>query len=154
MKVYIQQKAKDAVKNNRELAKLTAMPVIGTSIRGVIEKSVATTAYETISGVIEDIVSQQGADVLKHITSKIADMVFKDMEDQLGEIVKNVVVSSLDLIEKETNVKQWRIDEINDDIYRLKSKNNPQRYEEDINKLIEKRNALIISRFRDLDTDS
>lgn len=154
LKDYIQQKAKDAVKNNRELAKLTAMPVIGTSIRGVIEKSVAATAYETISGVIEDIVSQQGADVLKNITSKIADMVFRDMEEQLGEIVKNVVVSSLDLIEKETNVKQWRIDEINDDIYRLKSKNNPQRYEEDINKLIEKRNALIISRFRDLDTDS
>ena len=154
LKEYIQQKARDAVKNNRELNKLTAMPVIGTSIRGIIEKSVANTAYETVSGVISDIASEKGAEVLKNITSKISDMVFKDMEEQLGEIVKNVVVSSLDLIEKETNVKQWRIDEINDDIYRLKAKNNPQRYEEAINKLIEKRNALIISRFRDIDTDS
>ena len=154
LKAYIQQKAKDAVTHNRELNKLTAMPVIGTSIRSVIEKSVANTAYETVSGVIADIASEKGAEVLKNITSKIADMVFKDMEEQLGEIVKNVVVSSLDLIEKETNVKQWRIDEINDDIYRLKAKNNPQRYEDAINKLIEKRNALIISRFRELDTDS
>ena len=154
LKEYIQQKARNAVKNNRELAKLTAMPVIGTSIRGIIEKSVANTAYETISGVIADIASEKGAEVLKNITSKIADMVFKDMEEQLGEIVKNVVVSSLDLIEKETNVKQWRIDEINDDIYRLKAKNNPQKYEEVINRLIEKRNALIISRFREIETDS
>ncbi len=154
LREYIQQKARNAVKNNRELAKLTAMPVIGSSIRGVIEKSVANTAYETVSGVIADIASEKGAEVLKNITSKISDMVFKDMEEQLGEIVKNVVVSSLDLIEKETNVKQWRIDEINDDIYRLKSKNNPQKYEEAINKLIEKRNALIISRFREIETDS
>lgn len=154
LREYIQQKARNAVKNNRELAKLTAVPVIGSSIRGVIEKSVANTAYETVSGVIADIASEKGAEVLKNITSKISDMVFKDMEEQLGEIVKNVVVSSLDLIEKETNVKQWRIDEINDDIYRLKSKNNPQKYEEAINKLIEKRNALIISRFREIETDS
>ena len=153
LKTYIEQKARNAVKNNRELAKLTAMPVIGTSIRGIIEKSVANTAYETINGVIQDVVSEKGAAVIKDITTKISDMVFKDMEEQLGEIVKNIVVSSLDLIEKETNVKQWRIDEINDDIYRLKAKNNPQKYEEAINKLIEKRNALIISRFREIETD-
>ena len=154
LKAYIHQKAKNAVNNNRELARLTSMPVIGTSIRGIIEKSVANTAYETINGVIEDLVSDKGTAVIKDFTTKISDMVFRDMEEQLGEIVKNVVVSSLDLIEKETNVKQWRIDEINDDIYRLKAKNNPQRYEEAINKLIEKRNALIISRFREIDTDS
>lgn len=154
LKQYIQEKAKNAVNNNRELAKLTSVPVIGSSIRGILEKSVANTAYETISGVVEDIVSEKGAAVLKDITTRITDAIFKDMEDDLGEIVKNVVVSSLDLIEKETNVKQWRIDEINDDIYRLKAKNNPEKYENAINKLIEKRNKLIINRFREFDADS
>ncbi|MCQ2974416.1 MAG: hypothetical protein MJ211_06345 [Bacteroidales bacterium] len=146
LKQYISLKAKDAVNNNKEISKLTSMPVIGHSIKSTLEKSISQTAFDTINGVIQDVVSLNGTMVLKDITNKVVDSVFQDLQDDFGDIVKNIVVSSLDLIEKETKVKQWRIDEINDDILRLEAKNNPEKYDEYIQYLKQKRTEILYSK--------
>ena len=125
LREYISLKSKLAVQGNKEISRLTSVPVIGSGVRGVLEKSVAQTAFDTVDGIISDVVSAEGVDYLKNITTKITDSVFENLADELDTIVNEIVLASIELIKKKVNIKQWKINEIDQQIMELEKENTP-----------------------------
>lgn len=141
---YISQKSKNAVQGNKEISRLTSMPVIGSGVRGILEKSVAQTAFDTVDGIINDVISDKGLDFLKGLTTEITDKVFENLADELDSIINEIVLASLELIKKKVNIKQWKINEIDQQILELE-KQNTEWSEKRISVLRKNREELVLN---------
>jgi hypothetical protein len=142
---YVRTKTKEAISSNREVSLLTKVPVVGSQIKGTLEKSVSTTITGVIDNIASDLLSDGGQKKLKTISSEVTDSVMKDLENDLRPVITDIVLATVDIIAKTANVKQWKLANIETQI--LNAKNAAKPDEGKIKKLEEKYNQLLIEGF-------
>ncbi len=142
---YVKEKTKEAISSNKEVSLLTKVPVIGSQIKGTLEKSVSGTITGVIDNIAGDLLSNQGQEKLKTVSSEITDSVIKDLEKDLRPIITDIILATVDIIAKTANVKQWKLANIENQIMSAKNATHPN--EEKIKALEEKYNQILIEGF-------
>ena len=142
---YVKAKTKEAISSNKEVSLLTKMPVVGSQIKGTLEKSVSGTITGVIDNIAGDLLSDTGQEKLKNISTEITDSVTKDLEKDLRPVITDIILATVDIIAKTANVKQWKLSNIENQI--MNAKNSPYPNEEKIKALEEKYNQLLIEGF-------
>ena len=142
---YVKEKTKEAIASNKEVSLLTKVPVIGSQIKGTLEKSVSGTITGVIDNITGDLLSNQGQEKLKTVSTEITDSVIKDLEKDLRPVITDIILATVDIIAKTANVKQWKLANIETQI--MSAKNAAVPNEEKIKALEEKYNQLLIEGF-------
>lgn len=142
---YVKEKTKEAISSNKEVSLLTKVPVIGSQIKGTLEKSVSGTITGVIDNITGDLLSNQGQEKLKTVSTEITDSVIKDLEKDLRPVITDIILATVDIIAKTANVKQWKLANIETQI--MSAKNAAVPNEEKIKALEEKYNQLLIEGF-------
>ncbi|MCQ2252050.1 MAG: hypothetical protein MJZ61_01235 [Bacteroidales bacterium] len=125
--MYISEKSRSAIANNKELARLRLIPVFGAQIQDTIEQSVSQTMVQVVDGLVQDVLSDQGQQCIKDITCKVADQALVNLESDLSKVVTDVVCEVVDLIARTANIKQWKLAELRDQINIARAQENPDK---------------------------
>jgi len=145
LSLYVKEKTSEAIKNNKEVSLLTKVPVVGSQIKNTLEKSISGTISSVIDNIAKDLLSEQGQNKLKSISTEITDSVTEDLEKDLRPIITDIIIASVDIIAKTANIKQWKLANIESQIISAKNTVNPN--EEKIKALEDKYNNLLIEGF-------
>ena len=139
---YVKQKTKTAIENNKEVSRLSMIPVVGNQIKSVLEKSISQTVISVTDNLVSDVLSDSGQEKLKNISSEISDNLLKELELDLQPVITDIIFAVVDIIAQTANVKQWKLEEIRSEI--LKAKNAAKPDEELIQRLENNYNNLLI----------
>ena len=124
---YIKSNSRRAVEGNKELAKLKLIPVVGNQITETISKSVSQTVVSVVDNIATDILSDDGQEKVKALSTEVTDFAFEDLEKQLSPIVTDIVVESIALIARAAGVRQWKLNEMRERITIAKNAANPDK---------------------------
>ena len=124
---YIKSNSRRAVEGNKELARLKLIPVVGNQITETISKSVSQTVVSVVDNIATDILSDDGQEKVKALSTEVTDFAFEDLEKQLSPIVTDIVVESIALIARAAGVRQWKLNEMRERIAIAKNAANPDK---------------------------
>ncbi len=124
---YIKSNSRRAVEGNKELARLKLIPVVGNQITETISKSVSQTVVSVVDNIATDILSDDGQEKVKALSTEVTDFAFEDLEKQLSPIVTDIVVESIALIARAAGVRQWKLNEMRERIAIAKAAANPDK---------------------------
>ena len=124
---YIKSNSRRAVEGNKELAKLKLIPVVGNQITDTISKSVSQTVVSVVDNIATDLLSDDGQEKVKALSTEVTDFAFEDLEKQLSPIVTDIVVESIALIARAAGVRQWKLNEMRERIAIAKAAANPDK---------------------------
>ncbi|MBQ3689588.1 MAG: hypothetical protein II937_06940 [Bacteroidales bacterium] len=139
---YVKQKTKTAIENNKEVSRLSMIPVVGNQIKSVLEKSISQTVFSVTDNLVSDVLSASGQEKLKNISVEISDNLLKELELDLQPVITDIIYAVVDIIAQTANVKQWKLEEIRSEI--LKAKNAAKPDEELIQRLENRYNNLLL----------
>lgn len=124
---YIKASSRRAVDNNKELARLKRIPILGNQITDTISNSVSETMISVVDNIVTDALSDNGQSKIKTISDDVTNFALEDIEKQLSPIVTDVVVESIALIARAAGVRQWKLSEIRERIALAKAEENPDK---------------------------
>lgn len=124
---YIKSNSRRAVEGNKELAKLKLIPVVGNQITETISKSVSQTVVSVVDNIATDLLSDDGQEKVKALSTEVTDFAFEDLEKQLSPIVTDIVVESIALIARAAGVRQWKLNEMRERIAIAKAAAKPDK---------------------------
>jgi len=115
LREYVNRKVAEAVRNNREVRDITAIPLVGSTITGKLEKAVAEITYSVIHGMLVDLQSEESVALISELADVTMDVMLVEEEDsRLNELAMEMAHHSIDIIKEQVKVKQWRLREEQD----------------------------------------
>ena len=97
------------VRGNSEVKDIAAIPMVGSSITGKLERAVADMTYAVIEGIMTDLASPENTAVISELADVGMDMILLEEEDQqLNEMAVEMVNQSIDIIKDQVEVKHWQ----------------------------------------------
>lgn len=111
LRAYVNRKVSEAVRNNSEVRDIAAIPIVGSTITGKLEKSVAQITYAVMEGMMKDISSAENTKVISELADVTMDMMLLQEEDEeLNRMSVEMINKSIDIIIDQVKVKRWMED--------------------------------------------
>lgn len=108
LRAYVNRKVSEAVRNNSEVRDIAAIPIVGSTITGKLEKSVAQITYAVMEGMMKDISSAENTKVISELADVTMDMMLLQEEDEeLNRMSVEMINKSIDIIIDQVKVKRW-----------------------------------------------
>jgi len=106
---YVDGVIREAVKQNKEVRDLAAIPLIGGQIRAALEHSVSDVTFQVVNGMVRDLSSDRNNKFIEELTSIIFEsMLLQDENKELNRVAKEVLTSALDIVKEQVERKQWK----------------------------------------------
>lgn len=110
LKRYVNLRLHAAIRQNREVARLDSIPVLGRQVRTVVESTIVDIVNRVVSDTLHDIASDNN----RGFVTEIVDIVFesisdREVDEQLADTVVLTVTEALDIVKKHVAIKQWQI---------------------------------------------
>ncbi len=113
IKKYVDSRLKDAVLQNKEVKLLGKIPVVGGQINTMLESAIRDIVFSVIDSLFVDL--QENNQVLSEELAHISNDMFTLIENdnQLDGIIENIINQSIDIIIKQVEIKEWKVEEAN-----------------------------------------
>jgi hypothetical protein len=109
MKKYIEESIGSAVRNNKEIKRVGAIPIVGKQITASLEHGVSNITYEAINGIVTGLTTEESQKVIKEaIHTMLESIVMREPDPELSRMVKDIFVRALDLVKQQVKVKKWK----------------------------------------------
>lgn len=106
---YLEGVIQEAVKQNKEVKDLAAIPIIGSQIRKALEHSVSDVTFQVVNGMIHDLSSDRNNKFIDELTGIVFESVLLQEENkELNRVTKEVLTSALDIVKQQVELKQWK----------------------------------------------
>jgi hypothetical protein len=120
---YVDHRIAEAVRGNREVSTLQAIPLLGPSVRQTLERAVADIVFQVLDGLVRDLSSDRSRIVLEETSGMVLDALLFDEEDQvLEKTIRDMLTESIDRIADEVRVQQWKEREAQESAVRERAK--------------------------------
>lgn len=105
---YLDDVITQAVQKNREISTIGMIPGVGSTIARLLEHAIRDIVYNVLNRMMEDLGEQANDRVIAEITAISADAAFSSKYDQdLHELVRSLLVESLDVVKDQIEVYEW-----------------------------------------------
>lgn len=109
LQAYVNRKVSEAVHNNSDVKDIAAIPLVGSTITGKLEKAVGQITYAVIEGMMKDLSSSENAQVISELADVTMDMMLLEEEDkELNEVAVGMINQSIDIIKDQVKIKRWQ----------------------------------------------
>lgn len=109
LREYVNRKVADAVRGSSDVKDIAAIPLVGNSITGKLEKAVSDITFAVIEGIMLDLSSEENASVISELADVSMDMILLEEEDeQLNKVATEMVHQSIEIIKEEVRIQRWR----------------------------------------------
>ncbi|MFP4509429.1 MAG: hypothetical protein ACOC4I_04530 [Spirochaetota bacterium] len=110
LKRYVNLRLHAAIRQNREVARLNSIPVLGRQVRVVVESTIIDVVNRVVSDTLQDIASDKN----RGFVTEFVDLFFesisdREVDEQLADTVVSTVTEALDIVKKHVAIKQWQI---------------------------------------------
>lgn len=115
---YLQDIVHKSVEENPEIQRISLIPGIGKLIAEALNSSISNITFNVIDNSLEDISKSKEIPAVKDITQQIIDNIaHSHSEDNIAlqNLMKGLTHETLEIIKKQIEVKQWKINELNAD---------------------------------------
>ncbi|MBI1194113.1 MAG: hypothetical protein GC205_13220 [Bacteroidetes bacterium] len=112
LRAYVDEKIERAVSENREIATLEAIPLLGGTIKSTLERAIADIVFRVVDGIVSDLASTNNKLLIDELSGVLFDAIlFEEENDALELAVRGILLESLDLVSAEVGVQQWKVRE-------------------------------------------
>ena len=105
-----------SVRENLEVQRIALIPGIGKQIVEALDSSISNITFNVIDNSIEDIAKSKSIPAINDITDYLIQQLEQERSDnkELSELMKGIIVDTLEMIKQQIEVKTWRIKELTD----------------------------------------
>lgn len=112
IRAYVEETVRDSVAESEQIKRFRSLPLIGEEIKVILEESISEISFNVIQKILADLSSPQNEVLVSSVSDAAFDLVTDDESDgNIDEIVKTMTNQALDLIKKQVQIQQWRLDE-------------------------------------------
>jgi hypothetical protein len=108
---YIDDKITLAIDENREIRTISMIPVLGNVVTSNLEHAVTDVVNRVVDGCFKDLASPRNREVVSDVAHLVIETFDNKEKDWLNDMVKDIVVDSLELVKDQVKVQQWKIRE-------------------------------------------
>ena len=109
LREYVNRKVADAVRGSSDVKDISAIPIVGNTITGKLEKAVSDITFAVIEGIMKDLSSEENASVISELADVSMDMILLEEEDeQLNQVAMEMVDKSIEIIKDQVKVQRWK----------------------------------------------
>ncbi len=119
---YVNKRITEAVEQNKEIAVIEQVPVLGRVISNHLEKAISDIVYNVISGAFEDLASQNNKSLVQDLTDLTLDSLQIESDDTINLVAKDMVLQALELVKGQVKVQQWKIRDMEEREAKMKAK--------------------------------
>lgn len=113
---YIRTRVTEALENNREFARLNAVPVVGSVVKARVERGVADVVAEAMHGFARDLASEQNERFVNEFVDLLFDAILaREEQNELNQMVVNTIDRALEMIKRQVAVQQWKLRDLAED---------------------------------------
>ncbi|MCF8461645.1 MAG: hypothetical protein K9G46_13055 [Flavobacteriales bacterium] len=109
LKIYVNRKVGEAVRNNPDVKDIAAIPLVGSTITTKLEKAVASITYSVIEGIMLDLSSPENTKIISELADVTMDMLLLQEEDEeLNKMSVEMINQSIEILKDQVKVKRWQ----------------------------------------------
>lgn len=109
LRQYVDARIEAAVKENREVAALQRIPLVGNSIQQTLERAISDIVFQVMDGMIRDLASPQNKLLIEETASIAMDAaLFRESDDQLEMTIRTMTTEILDQVSDRVKVQEWK----------------------------------------------
>lgn len=110
---YVDEKISHAVNQNKEIAQIEAIPVLGPQIAGRLERAIQDIVFNVVNGLVQDLAGRKHERLLDEFTDVVFDTLIQEEArpetEDLNDIMGRLMVDGLEIIKKKIAVKEWKL---------------------------------------------
>ncbi len=112
LREYVNRKVAEAVRNNREVRDIAAIPLVGGTITGKLEKAVGEITYAVVHAMLLDLKSEESVALISELADVTMEvMMVEEKDSQLNALAMEMAHQSIEIIKDQVKVKQWKLRE-------------------------------------------
>ena len=120
---YVDARIESAVKENKEVANLKAIPILGNTIHQTLERAISDIVFQVLDGMIQDLASPQNKLIIEETTAVAMDAaLFQESDYQLEQTIRSMTTEILDQIAARVRVQEWKLEEAREKEVRKRAK--------------------------------
>ncbi|GJM30232.1 MAG: hypothetical protein DHS20C17_28670 [Cyclobacteriaceae bacterium] len=112
LQYYVNQKLMSAIESNRELKTVSKIPIVGGIVTYNLERTVRDIVNSVVDESFRDLASPKNKEVVDDVANLVLDsFVYQDRDTELNNLVRDIVLDSLELVKDQVRIQQWKIRE-------------------------------------------
>lgn len=109
IRIYVAIAVKEAVANNKEIADLEKIPVIGRQIAKTLESSIGDITANVIEKTMIDLAREDSSEIISEIIEvSLKTILQPTAEVEFEKAVTEMTIESLELVKDEVKIKRWK----------------------------------------------
>lgn len=113
IRAYVEETVRDSVAESKQIQRFRSLPIIGGEIKVILEESISEISFNVIQKILTDLSSPQNEILVSSVSDAAFDLVTdNESDDNIDEIVKTMTNQALDLVKKQVQIQQWRLNEV------------------------------------------
>ena len=109
---YLSDKVVSAIEQNKELKNISMIPVVGNFVTNNMENVVTDVINNLVDECFRDLASPRNKEMVNDVAHLVVDTFIVEEKDKpLNNLVKNIVLDSLELVKDQVRIQQWKIKE-------------------------------------------
>jgi hypothetical protein len=115
LNLYLKSIVTKSVNENQEIKRISMIPGLGKQIKEALDSSISNITFNVIDNSIESIAKSKNIPAINDITNYIIQQLEIDhtSNKELSELMKGIVVDTLEMVKNHVEIKLWRINELN-----------------------------------------
>ncbi len=112
LQAYLDAQIASAITHNPELRNISRIPILGSVVTSNLEKTISDMINHVVDQSFQDLASPQNKEIVDDITRLVLDTFLTEEKDKkLGDIVRNILVDSLEVVKGQVKIQQWKVHE-------------------------------------------
>ncbi len=111
---YLEEKVREAVRDNAEIHTISLIPVFGPLVKSNLESAISDIVYKVIDGMIADLASEANKMIIEDLTNLTVDTLMAEASEEdrkLNEVARQMVLDALELVKEQVQIQQWKLKE-------------------------------------------
>lgn len=109
IRAYVALAVKEAVSNNKEIADLEKIPVLGRQIAKTLESSIGDITSNVIEKTMIDLAREDSSELISEVIEvSLKTILHPSEESKFEEAVTEMTVESLELVKEQVKIKRWK----------------------------------------------
>ncbi len=110
IKQYLNQIVRTAVANNKEVANLEKIPVLGQYLKDSLRLAVADITFTVLDTIIQDVSHNPQATLPRTVVQGLFDIILAERQPMRPSLAAEIVNHAIDTIIERVDIKQWKIE--------------------------------------------